>query len=494
MRIGILALQHESNTFIRTPTTLDMFRQGGLVTGDAIAGQYEDAHHEIGGFYQGVREAGEELVPIFAAWALPSGRIADEALQQMLAMMFEELERAGPLDGLLVAPHGAGVSESHRDMDGHWLSLVREQMGPSLPIVCTLDPHVNLSPRMVEACHATIAYRSNAHLDQRQRGLEAAKLLLRTLRGEIKPTQAAAFPRVAINIERQETAIMPARMLYEQADEMLTRPGVLSNSVTLGFPYADVAEMGSAFIVVTDNDAAQARQLADELAEHLWQNRHAFVAELISIDEAVEAAIAADGPVCLLDMGDNVGGGSPADGTLIAHALHRLTGGDLKSFVAINDPRSVVQAVSAGIGGRVELCVGGKTDDLHGPPLEAVFEVRALHDGAFSESKARHGGQTAYNMGQAAVVETDNGLTVQLTSRRLTPFSLNQLTCCGLDPSSFQILVAKGVVAPVAAYEEVCTRFIRVNTPGVTTADMLSLDYQHRRRPLFPFEDGATWK
>jgi microcystin degradation protein MlrC len=65
---------------------------------------------------------------------------------------------------------------------------------------------------------------------------------------------------------------------------------------------------------------------------------------------------------------------------------------------------------------------------------------------------------------------------------------LNQLTSCGIDPQSFQILVAKGVHAPVAAYAPVCKQLIRVNTPGVTCADMRQLTYTHRRRPLFPFE------
>jgi hypothetical protein len=30
---------------------------------------------------------------------------------------------------------------------------------------------------------------------------------------------------------------------------------------------------------------------------------------------------------------------------------------------------------------------------------------------------------------------------------------------------------------------------LRVNTPGVTTADLTRLEYRHRRRPLFPFEE-----
>ena len=81
-----------------------------------------------------------------------------------------------------------------------------------------------------------------------------------------------------------------------------------------------------------------------------------------------------------------------------------------------------------------------------------------------------------------------------MTSKRMPPFSLRQLTTFGIDPAKFQVLVAKGVHAPVAAYAPVCKHLIRVNTPGVTTADMTQLEYHHRRRPMFPFEPDTQWE
>jgi microcystin degradation protein MlrC len=116
--------------------------------------------------------------------------------------------------------------------------------------------------------------------------------------------------------------------------------------------------------------------------------------------------------------------------------------------------------------------------------------VLGISGGTFEEPQPRHGGKTRFDMGPCAVVQTlDGGLTLLLMSRRTPPFSLNQLISCGIDPASFRILVAKGVHAPVAAYRSVCKSFIRVNTPGVTTADMTLLPYRHRRRPLFPLEE-----
>tara|TARA_R110002111_G_scaffold262860_1_gene341934 strand:+ start:45481 stop:46953 length:1473 start_codon:yes stop_codon:yes gene_type:complete len=487
MRVGIISLQHESNTFIQSATTLADFEYDVLATGDEIYPIFKTAAHEIGGFFAGLAETGIDAVPIFVARALPGGTITAETVNTLVQKMLQALQQSGPLDGLLVAPHGAGVSENERDLDGYWLQLVRQQVGPDMPIVCTLDAHANVSQTMIDACDATIVYRTNPHIDQKDRGMEAARLMQRILKGEVKPTQAACFVPVAINIERQHTSSEPCASLYHQANQMLEESGVLSNSVILGFPYADVEEMGSGFIVVTDNDPSRAQQLADQLGETLINRREEFVAQLISIENSLDQAEQLEGPICFLDMGDNIGGGSPADGTTILHAIQQRQGP--KSFACLYDPAAAHQAIEAGPGATLSaLAMGGKTDDQHGTPLVADVTVLSVHDGFFTESQVRHGGKTEYQMGPTAVVQTDFGLTLMLNSHRTPPFSLGQLTSCGINPADFQILVAKGVQAPLAAYSPVCPNLIRVNTPGVTSADMEQFEYQYRRRPLFPFE------
>jgi len=490
MRIGILGLLHESNTFVTRPTTIDNFRDAVLLSGDAIRPAFDGAHHEIGGFLAGIDAAGETAVPIFVARALPAGTIDAESFDELTRQLLDALDDAGPLDGLLVAPHGATVAANWPDADGHWLSLVRKRVGDSLPIVGTIDPHANLSQQMVDSVDALIAYRSNPHLDQRDRGLEAASLLIRTLRGEVRPTMAATFPPLAISIEQQETGAPHLAPHYDFANAQLQQPGVLTNSIVLGFPYADVAEMGSATIVVTDDDEALARKLADELADRLWQHREELRGSLLSVDEALDRCSDLQPPICLLDMGDNVGGGSAADGTFLLQGL--LDRPEFWSFVCLYDPEAVAAATQAAPGGSCELSLGGHSDNQHGEPVRRECRVVSLHDGRFSESQPRHGGMSKFDQGPTAIVATGN-VTVMLTSRRMVPFSLEQLRSCGLDPSSFDILVAKGVNAPLAAYREVCPSTLRVNTPGSTCADMTQLTFHNRRRPLFPFDADASF-
>jgi microcystin degradation protein MlrC len=483
MRVGILGLIHESNTFFEVETSYEDFRDHQMLWGEAIRQEYKKAFHEVGGFFAGLAQEKLEAVPLYFAYQQASGTISAEALEKLWQDIETSLSQAGQLDALLIAAHGAAVSESQPDMDGWWLAKVREKVG-SIPIVCTLDPHANASQQMIEAVDASIAYRTNPHMDQRERGLEAAHLLARMLRGEVKPTQALAMPPVVINIERQLTSASPCLELQQLASSIRQRTKVLSVSVILGFPYADVAELGSSFIVVTDNDPALARQLADELASYLWNHRRDFIGQLIEVEDALERITKLPQPVCLLDMGDNIGGGSPGDGTFLAHALLEK---NINTFVCLNDPQAVQHMEKVGVGNTATVAMGGKTDTMHGEPLESTVTLLSLHDGVFYETEPRHGGDTSFDMGPTALVKTGS-LTIMLTSKRTAPFSLQQLLSCGVRPEDFAAIVAKGVHAPVAAYAPVCPSLLRVNTGGVTSADLSHFEYVQRRKPLFPFE------
>jgi microcystin degradation protein MlrC len=495
MRVGILGWLHESNTFIADGTTIGHFEQDLLVEGEAVRARLASTQHEIGGFFGGLEEAGIEAVPLLAARAVPHGPVTKACHRGLLERILGQLRAAGPLDGLLVAAHGAMVSGQHADADGDWLTELRAHLGVQRPLLTTLDPHANLSPRMVASSDALIAYRTNPHLDQRDRGLEAARLLARQLRGEVRATMAASFPPMVINIERQETAAPHWHAVQETLDEVRREADVLSASIILGFPYADVPEMGAATIVVTNNDSARAQLLADRLGRALWDNRASFVGQLIDIPTAVAQCRELPGPICLLDMGDNVGGGSPADGTLLAHALREQLRdlGPGIAFACIQDPAAVMACAEAGAGQEVFLRIGGHTDDLHGPPLGGTFRVRSLHEGRFRETQARHGGAAEFDQGATAIVDEDGPLTLMLTSRRTPPFSLSQLTTFGIDPAAYRVLIAKGVNAPLAAYAPVCRSFLRVNTPGCTCADLRQLTFHQRRQPLFPFETELAW-
>ncbi|MBA63299.1 MAG: hypothetical protein CMJ76_13155 [Planctomycetaceae bacterium] len=488
-RIGVIGFLHESNTFISMPTTYESFQNDWLLEGDKFRQGMSGAHHETTGFFAALDDNIDEFeaVPIMLARAVPYGTITADAYSRIVDHILLRLKHAGPLDGLLAAPHGATVSAQQPDADGYWLSEVRKIIGPDVPMIATLDPHGNLSQKMANACDGMISYRSNPHLDQLQVGRQAAELLFETLRGKVTPVMAVATPPIAINIQKQETSHEPCLSLYQLANQQLTDKSVLTNSIMLGFPYSDVEEMGAAFIVVTDNDQAKAKTLVAQLEAYLFEHRQAFQADLESVEQTVAKCGQLEGPICLLDMGDNTGGGSPADSTILLHECQRqeLT----NTFVCLYDPAVVQDLQTNDVGDVVQISVGAKTDRLHGTSWKGEVELLGKYDGKFFEPQPRHGGATDCDQGDTVVVRHASGLTIMVTSKRQPPFSLQQLTSFNVDPIAFHILITKGVNAPIAAYQPVCREIIRANTAGVTTADMSQLDYKHRRRPLYPFEE-----
>jgi microcystin degradation protein MlrC len=493
MRVATLGFHHESNTFAPVPASLDQFLASGPDEGDGLIARYAESQATLAGFIEAAAaDADVELVPLVHFDLNPMGTITAEALDTIMARLLTALDDGGPWDAILLGLHGAAASEVHRDADGEVLERVRRLVGPDVPIGVTYDMHANVSARMVE--HATVVniYMTNPHLDPRLRARQCADLIFRVVRGEIHPVMALEKPPLAVNILRQGTSDSPMKELVALAAEASTRPGVLSVSIAEGFPYADVEEMGMAFMAVTDGDAELAGEIARELARAAWDARTELEGDGVEIDEALRRADRSEAhPVVLLDVGDNVGGGSPGDSTHVLAAAQRLGIGGL--FHSLCDPASVFACADAGVGATVELEVGGKTDDLHGDPVAIRGIVQMLDDGKFEDSGPTHGGFRFYNAGPRALVHTDDDHMVLLTSRPRGNTSRQELVSAGLDPLTQPIIVAKGVHSPRGTYEPIAAEMIRLNTPGCTSADTSALEYTYRSRPMFPYERDAQY-
>ncbi len=486
MRIAIAGFMHESNTFNPLRADRAGFVEQSLVFGPGFLEEWRPAHHEVGGFIEAVTAGGHELIPMGMAWATPSGPVTDDIFDEVTDYLIRELDRQKP-DGLLLALHGAMVAQSHHDADGEILARLRQALGPELPIVVTLDLHGNISERLIQNCTAAIAYRTCPHVDQRQRGRQAADLLERVLRKEVRPCQALAKPPVIVNIMTHDTSEEPLRSFLAEARALEQQPGILAVSLLPGFPYADVPQMGPSVIVVADGNPQVARSAADLLGDHLWQARSRLAAQLPDARAAVTQALQAERfPVVLVDTGDNVGGGSAGDGTVLLAELLRQ--GATGSVVCLYAPEEVHQCAKAGVGQQVSLTVGGKVDRLHGDPVPVTGRVRLLHDGTYVEPEIRHGGKRVNHMGLSAVVELPDENLLVLNSLRHPPFSLGQLTCLGIDPQRQRFLVVKAAIAYKAAYGPIAGTIIPVDTPGLTAVNPQRFPYQHIRRPMYPLE------
>jgi microcystin degradation protein MlrC len=489
-RIAVGGILHESNTFSENLTGLDDFRSAGIRRGDEIEQEYAHSAHEVGGYFEGARKFGLELVPTIVASATPAGPVTDEALDNLTAELIERIQKAAPLDGLLLALHGAMVTESYPDGDAEVLRRLRQALGDELPIVVTHDAHANVAPEEVRLSTALVIYKEVPHIDQRERGVQAAGIMARIVKEGVRPAQAIEKPPLLYNILYHNTKREPMLPLVEEARRLeRENPKILAVSVPVGYQYADVPQMGPSIVVVTDGDLDLAKSEAKRLAALMWEHRHVMKLDLPDAREAVRRAMAAEKtPVVLVEMGDNIGGGSAGDSTFV---LRELVEQKAQGYVAaIYDPEAVQEAVRVGIGGSFDLAVGGKTDKMHGEPLRIRGRVKLLYDGAYVETAVRHGGRRYLDQGLTAVIHAAGSTAelpnvVLLNSKRHTPFSLGQLSSAGVVPERQKILVVKAAVAFRAAYEPIAGTIIEVDTAGLTAVNPKRFTYKRARPDLF---------
>ena len=373
-KVLTLCFNHETNTFSSQPTTRADFERRGLLTGQAIDEVYRGTATEIGGFIQRGEELELKLIHVVYARAQPAGLVADEVAELVWTKLSEALDSHPDTAGVLLALHGALITETHDDGEGFILERLRRKVGPDMPIIATLDLHAHCSKTMVENASALIGYKTYPHVDYVERAVEATDLMANMIAGVSRPTMAMAKPPMIPMVPKQFTGQGAAREMIAKLVALETQDsGVISATLLMGFPWADVFDMGCAVLVVTENDLGLAQRIADELSAEMWSRREEFMPDLLSAAEAVVVAVeerrAGKRPVVMPDMSDNPGGGGAMDSVaILSEFLARGVYGVLVGSICDADVVSL--ATAAGVGGAIEdFNLGGKTDALHGPSL-----------------------------------------------------------------------------------------------------------------------------
>jgi len=489
VKVAIGGLWHETNTFSSKRTTLGDFEAYQFVHGTEILPRYRNVRNEIGGFIQAAADFGLELIPTLYAGAVPSGIVAAEAWNHLRKILLEDLQRALPVDGVLLALHGAMVAEGVEDVEGTLLKSVRGLVGANSPIVVTLDSHANISPLMYEMANLLIGYDTYPHIDPYDRGFEAGKLICQLTAGDILPTREFRKLPLLTPPQAQLTSQSPMRDIMAEVQRIEEDPKVLAVTVAAGFPYCDVERVGLSIVVQTNNDQGLAKAYADTLCSEVWKRRDNFAVLDTSPVEAVRRAMAfANGPVILVDVADNIGGGAAGDGTALLEALVSMQAMD--AVVVISDPESVDKAIRCGVCSTDAFQVGGKLDDKHGPTIEIEGYVRLISDGAFSHRGSYMTGQHT-SMGRTTVLNC-NGLELVLTEKRVMPFDAEHLRSLAIEPARKKIIVVKSAIAWQAAFGELAREVIYVDTPGICSSHLRSFDFHRIPRPIVPldhFED-----
>lgn len=502
-RVLVAGLVHETHTFLVERTGLAAFEAVIWVRDEALLERCRGDASPMGGALEVAEQHGWQVLPSRYGAAMPSGTVVDEILEQWWEEVRADLDAAlagGGLDGVLLILHGAMVFASHPDGEGEVLRRVRAHLverlgatGESIPIAADLDLHANTSEAM--AAHASVltAYRQNPHTDARDAGVRAAAFLQRLMAGEGPARVVRLAPPVIYSPKGTGTDADPMRHLEAMARRLeQDHPELWEVGVLGGFAYADIDCAGVSFLATTTGDPGAARAALQPLADEAV----ARAAEGNPLDPPVDEVLAdvlargLPGPIGLIEPSDNIGGGTPGDGTGVLSAL--LRHGAQNAAVVLNDPESARACHERSIGDRLTLSLGGKVDRFHGDPVTLEVVIESLSDGRFDlENEKSHLASLVgrhVDMGPSAVVRA-GGIRVLLTTHKTPPMDLGQLRSQGIVPEKLHIVGIKAAVSHKAAYDPILASSHYVDTPGLGSSDLRRFPYERLRRPMHPLDD-----
>ena len=491
MRIAVGGISHETSSFAVKKTTLDDFANGfGLFRGDEILERFKGANICTGGFIEGGQIHGFEVVPLLWGFAYPSGTIVRRDYEFLKNEFLERLREAeatnGPVDGVLLDLHGAMVVEDVPDGDGDFIEAVRSYLGDARPIVVTFDLHGNHTQRRVDASTAIVGFDTYPHIDMAERGREAADLIVKTIRHEIAPVMAFRSIPLFWHTPPQVTAKPPMNEVIKYVHDLEKRPGVLAVTISTGFPWADVPDVGASVIVVADANESVATATAKELADWIWEQRERWYCPAKSVRDAIrEGEIQGKYPIVLADHADNTGGGAPGDSTEILHTFLEMDLSDAL-ILYIVDPDAARQAHSAGVGAQIDVLVGGKSAEIQGPPVAMKATVMAISDGDFTYDGPMYAGLTG-NMGCSAWLK-QGGVSVVVVSAAEQPLGPAFAKTLGIDCRSMKYISVKSSAHFRASFEPIAGIILNVDAKGIHTHDFKLLQHRHRVRQVFPVE------
>lgn len=496
MRVAIGSIVHEANTFSPQRVDWTAVQTHPFLAGDDVIARAASLDTAIPGFLTLADRTEVEWVPLISS-ALPGGAgpLTVDAFERLRDELVGRLARAGRVDACLLSMGGGMVAdrEDLEDADGLLLSAVREALPAGGRLGVALDMHANVTDRMVETADVMLAYQTfPPHWDKHDVGGRVADLVRRALGGEIEPVTALARPPMLLQPEAQDTLRPPMRDALEIGRSASRTPGILAVSLVAGFAWCDVPEAGTSVVVVADRDRDLAARVANDVAHGWFALRDEFRAPLTPIDEAVERALAHRGPrpLLLCDPADNAGAGGAGDSTtLLERMLAR--GVTNAAFATLCDREAVAACVEAGVGGAVELDLGGKLDPAHSRPIRVGGTVRALSDGRYRNTGPLWNG-AAGNLGRTAVLDA-GGVEIVVTERPNGAFDPGVFTSVGIDPVRKAVLVVRSQIFGPKSYAGLVDGVVVVDGDGLATSNFAKLPYRRVRRPIFPLDADVAF-
>ena len=498
-RIAVLGFSIECNKFA-PPATKAHFVARTYLEGEAILDEARRPTPtmlpETPGFVAAMDAAGPWTpVGIVLAMSEPNGPVEHAFFRELLDTMTRRLKAAMPLDGVYFCAHGAAITTEEDDPEGVMFERIREIVGPDVPVVATFDLHANVSDRMVDNIDAFIGYRTNPHLDMRERGEEAAAALRELLDGVKTERVRLRLPIVPPTVTLLTAAGPYAEMI--QLGQKRMGPEIMNVSVMGGFAYADTAKNGLSVIVTARGDRNAAATLAGEIAQYGWEQRSRFYPKLTSLEDAVQKALAVARdpslkPLAFADVADNPGGGGRGNTMYLLRAFAEagVKGG---LFGVIYDPPLAAEAHRHGLHYHFDAHFNRDETTKFSEPWNAPARIAALHDGNSVGRRGIYAG-TRLALGPCAAL-TIGGITVVIVSHRVQCADPIFFEMMGLDIGKVRAVAVKSRGHFRGGFDEFFgpDRIVEVDLPGLTSPMLNRFDWTRLPRPVIPLDDNVEF-
>ncbi len=499
-RIAIGGFQHETNCFIPQRTDFTQFSghsdRPPLSRGQEIIDRLTGISFGMSGFLAEMAAA-HDLVPLVWTSGGAGGMVTKDAFERIAGELVGGLSLAMPVDAVYLDLHGAMVTESFEDGEGELLRRVRDAVGPDIPVVISLDYHVNLTSAMAAHCDGMAVYLTYPHIDRAETGARAARILSTVLeRGQPTARRFVKLPFL-IPLNFQCTMVAPSADIVAAADAG-EGGDVLNLSYGAGFPPSDLAECGPG-IVAHGYDQGAVDAAVASLAALIEAREADFNEPLLTPEEAVGSATSiaasASRPVVLADTQDNPGCGGTGDTTGLLQAL--VDGGARGAVLGVMaDAEAAAAAHAAGEGADITIALGGKSGPDGVIPFEGTFRVARLGDGKFTCTGPCIAGRKV-DIGLTALLEI-GGVRVFVASKRMQAYDQDIFRHLGVEPSEQKILALKSTCHFRADFEPIAEKVMIAIAPGGHIADSKLYPYQKLRKgvrlePLGP-KFNNWWK
>jgi microcystin degradation protein MlrC len=434
-------------------------------------------------------ESGIIIVPTYGARAGSAGLLASDGWKKLSSELLAAVKtNLAGVDGIYVSLHGAMGADGELDPEGYLLTEIRKMAGPKIPIVITLDLHGILTDRMLKQIDGFAVYHTYPHVDFADTGIRAAKLLLRLMRGGVKPVTARVVIPALVRGDELITKSGCYGDLIRECQRLERENGMaLSAAIMIGNPFTDVPELCTQVLVTTDGNESLAKREAERIAAEFWPQRFRMQGKLIPLDRAVAQARTIEGPVLFTDAADATSSGATGDSNVLIKAL-REAGYPKRVLAQIVDPAAAAAAHKAGVGAVIDVTLGGFYDKKRFQPMKVNAEVALLSNGkAMLETMG-----APLEAGPTAVLVFDN-FTIVVFSRTISLFDRALYYSNGLDPKKFDLIVVKSPHTEHHMYNEWVEKNFNVDAAGATSANLKSLGHTICARPVYPLDEGVNF-